>query len=56
MSDEKLETCVLCGKKTNVDVNQYISKREFYVEGCGQLCCECHSKIFGQNIVGRFHT
>jgi len=39
------EKCVLCGKKTDVKVNEKIDRREHYVTGVGQLCKECHKKL-----------
>jgi uncharacterized protein (DUF488 family) len=39
------EKCVLCGKKTDIKVNESIDRREHYVTGVGQLCKECHKKL-----------
>lgn len=38
------ETCILCGKETNVDVNTHIDLRVGYIEGAGQLCLSCYNK------------
>jgi len=39
------EKCVLCGKKTDVKVNEKIDRREHYVTGVGQLCKECYKEL-----------
>lgn len=39
--NDEYETCVLCGKKTNVKRTTHIDLRDCYVEGCGQLCYDC---------------
>lgn len=41
------ETCVLCGCVVDVDVSIHIDFRNFYVEGCGQLCENCYEKTYG---------
>jgi hypothetical protein len=35
------DLCVLCGEDTGIPKETYIDFREFYVEGCGQLCHKC---------------
>lgn len=42
-SDDKFETCVLCGKKTNVLKTTHIDFRHGYVEGSGQCCSDCYN-------------
>jgi hypothetical protein len=42
------EKCVSCEKETNVPKNLNIDFRKNYVEGAGQLCDECHDKIYGK--------
>lgn len=37
------ETCIMCGKLTDVLVNTHIDFRHGYVEGCGQCCRECYN-------------
>ena len=41
------ETCVYCGCDTNVPINMNIELRAFYVEGAGQLCEICYTKVYG---------
>jgi hypothetical protein len=53
--DEKKEKCVLCGVDTNVEEHEHIANRSHYVDGCGQVCCNCYFKVFGKNIVDRSH-
>ena len=43
-SNEIYETCVLCGKKTDVKITTHIDYRYGYVEGSGQCCRECYDK------------
>jgi hypothetical protein len=40
------EKCILCGKETNVRVDEHIHNRFFYVEGAGQMCSKCWSKTY----------
>lgn len=42
----KLDKCVLCGTDTPYTESTHIDYRNFYVEGCGQLCGECWSKVY----------
>lgn len=42
----KTEKCILCGKDTNVPVNQYIGIRRTYISGAGQLCKECFGELY----------
>jgi hypothetical protein len=45
-SNEIYETCVLCGKQTNVLVTTHIDYRYGYVEGSGQCCRECYDRTY----------
>jgi hypothetical protein len=38
------ETCIICKKETNVDMNTHIDLRVGYIEGAGQLCISCFNK------------
>lgn len=40
------ESCVLCGKQTNVRRNTHIYSRAYYVEGCGQFCQQCFTSVY----------
>jgi len=42
---KELETCVSCGKETNVPKNLHVDFRRYYIEGAGQLCDDCGKKI-----------
>ena len=42
MSDQDIETCVVCGKDTHYKKGDNITYRAGYIEGSGQLCFECH--------------
>lgn len=39
------EVCVCCGKEVNEVVSKPIDQRDYYVEGCGQLCASCYASI-----------
>ena len=43
-NNEIYETCVLCGKKTDVKITTHIDYRYGYVEGSGQCCRECYDR------------
>lgn len=40
-SNEIYETCVICGKLTDVKITTHIDYRYGYVEGSGQCCRDC---------------
>ena len=39
------EVCISCGKVTDVPKNLIVQKREFYIEGAGQLCTKCGHRL-----------
>lgn len=41
--DELFETCITCGKLTNVRKDTHIDYRTGYIEGAGQQCYSCWS-------------
>lgn len=41
-----MEECVSCGISTDTPVHLDVSLRTTYVEGAGQLCPSCFSKIY----------
>lgn len=41
--DEKHETCVLCGKITNVLKTTHVDFRHGYIDGAGQTCQACYA-------------
>lgn len=43
-NEDQFETCVLCGKKTDVLKTTHIDFRYGYVEGSGQCCVNCYNK------------
>lgn len=47
--EKQCETCVCCGKKTQVLKSEPISRRKFYIEGGGQLCRDCYYELYGPN-------
>ena len=40
------DKCVCCGKETEYYKDTHIDFREHYIEGSGQLCKECHKRIY----------
>ena len=42
----KLDKCVICKCDTPYTENTHIDYRNYYVEGCGQLCAECYNKVY----------
>lgn len=42
----KTETCVICGKDTDVPIDLDISQRKAYIVGAGQLCDDCYRKLY----------
>lgn len=41
-----IDTCVICSKATGYKKTDHISKRNYYVEGCGQLCKDCFERVY----------
>jgi hypothetical protein len=46
VASDASEKCVLCGVSTDIPVSVDISFRTSYVEGAGQLCNPCFSKVY----------
>jgi len=40
------EKCVVCKKPTEYNVTTHVDFRNYYVEGCGQLCSECYNRVY----------
>lgn len=43
---QKLDKCVLCSEDTPYTENTNINYRNYYIEGAGQLCESCYSKVY----------
>jgi len=43
--NNEFEKCIMCDTVTNVPANLHIDYRHNYIDGAGQLCFECYSKI-----------
>ncbi|MEK6912847.1 MAG: hypothetical protein AABX26_02730 [Nanoarchaeota archaeon] len=41
------ETCICCGKLTDVRRDTSVDVRACYVEGAGQLATDCYERIYG---------
>ena len=46
MNEKEKDKCVVCGEETPYDKNEHIDKRNYYVEGAGQLCGDCWRKVY----------
>lgn len=42
---EEKDRCVICYAETPYTKDTPIEEREFYIEGCGQLCENCYQEI-----------
>ena len=40
------DRCVMCSKKTEYDKHVNINLRHCYVEGAGQMCRGCYTRIY----------
>ena len=45
----KRDKCVSCDEETQFDEFEHIDFRYFYIEGVGQLCCECYNRLYSKN-------
>lgn len=46
VEEVKLDKCVTCDAETPYTENTHIDYRNFYIEGCGQLCQNCYEKLY----------
>lgn len=46
MKEKMKEKCIMCSKVTDYYITDNIDRRNYYVEGCGQLCKECFDKVY----------
>lgn len=44
---KRFERCICCRRELDIPADEPIGCRAFYIEGAGQLCCECYHKIYG---------
>ena len=44
--DSVKDKCVMCGTKTPYTKDTHIDERRHYIEGAGQMCSDCHTKIY----------
>ena len=45
-TQSKKDKCVMCGGKTPYDKDTHIDNRKYYIEGAGQMCEGCHTRIY----------
>jgi recombinational DNA repair protein (RecF pathway) len=41
-----LDKCVICKEYTPYVENTDVTYRSYYIEGAGQLCKECYTKVY----------
>jgi len=46
VSEDGYDLCVICKTQTPYKTDLRIDMRNNYVEGCGQICDGCYSKMF----------
>tara|TARA_Y100000590_G_C15227745_1_gene828835 strand:- start:307 stop:486 length:180 start_codon:yes stop_codon:yes gene_type:complete len=44
--DSVKDKCVMCGTKTPYTKDTHIEERRHYIKGAGQMCKDCHTKIY----------
>ena len=44
--DSVKDKCVMCGATTPYTKDTHIDERLHYIEGAGQMCKDCHTKIY----------
>ena len=40
------ENCVVCNEETPYNRSDHIDMRNYYIEGCGQLCAKCYHDTY----------
>jgi hypothetical protein len=40
------DKCVSCGKETRYSKDLHLDLRNYYIEGVGQLCYDCYTKLY----------
>jgi len=45
-SISKKDRCIMCSEKTEYTEHTHIDERQYYVEGAGQMCRGCYTKIY----------
>jgi len=46
----KRDKCVSCNAETEYDEFEHIDFRYFYIEGVGQLCQNCHNRLYSSHL------
>ena len=42
----EMEHCISCGVSTPYEKSQHVDMRMGYIEGAGQMCEGCHTRIY----------
>lgn len=50
---EEKDRCVVCFIETPYTQNTPIDERDFYIEGCGQLCEACYHEIKSEELADK---
>lgn len=48
------DKCIICNDETIFDNDEHIDKRNWYVEGAGQLCEDCYNSIYFKHKVENY--
>lgn len=46
LEEQEKDKCVVCKRKTPYTKDTPIDERLYYIEGAGQLCKNCHERIY----------
>jgi hypothetical protein len=38
--------CVICKKITSYGKMDHVNKRQYYIDGAGQLCSKCYNRLY----------
>jgi hypothetical protein len=44
--NKETETCVVCKCDTKIPVDTHVEKRNYFIDGVGQTCSTCFSKLY----------
>ncbi len=53
-NSNSIDKCIICKCHTDYKVKVPISNRNFYVEGCGQLCGSCYFACYNTSTTDDF--
>ena len=56
VAENGTERCIICQKELHIPVSTPITEREWYIQGCGQLCDECYRLVTRSSQTDDFTT